>query len=479
MSDFNESNFHSELVKRRKKLQRRQRMQVIGVYCFIIVLIGVVAFGAYHIIKAVSGGENKNTPAAASQSSEAESESQAAPASEEAVKALIEKADRLAASYDYDAAIQLLSSDEKYATAPEVTEAIAGFEQTKSTLVKADVTKVPHVFFHTLIYDTSKAFDGDDRQMGYNQVMTTIGEFEKMLDEMYKRGFVLVRIHDVGYEAPDPETGATKMMKGDIMLPPGKKPLVMSQDDVNYYPYMKTDGFANRLVIGDDGRVTCEMDLEDGSKVRGDYDLIPILNKFIDAHPDFSYKGAKAIIAVTGYEGVYGYRTTASYESGPDKNPNIEADKQTVREIAEALKKDGWEPASHSWGHKHLGKIDMVHFKTDCDKWNNEVNSLIGPVDILLYPFGTDVADWHPYKADNERYAYMHKLGFRYFCTVDSAEYWVQFGDDNLRMGRRNLDGFRMKTDIDDPAKAKLTDLFDPNEIYDKSRPAEMGVITS
>ena len=121
----------------------------------------------------------------------------------------------------------------------------------------------------------------------------------------------------------------------------------------------------------------------------------------------------------------------------------------------------------------------MVHFKTDCDKWNNEVNSLIGPVDILLYPFGTDVADWHPYKADNERYAYMHKLGFRYFCTVDSAEYWVQFGDDNLRMGRRNLDGFRMKTDIDDPAKAKLTDLFDPNEIYDKSRPAEMGVITS
>ena len=55
MSDFNESNFHSELVKRRKKLQRRQRMQVIGVYCFIIVLIGVVAFGAYHIITAVSG----------------------------------------------------------------------------------------------------------------------------------------------------------------------------------------------------------------------------------------------------------------------------------------------------------------------------------------------------------------------------------------------------------------------------------------
>ena len=50
MSDFNESNFHSELVKRKKKLQRRQRMQVIGVYCFIIVLIGVVAFGVCKIV---------------------------------------------------------------------------------------------------------------------------------------------------------------------------------------------------------------------------------------------------------------------------------------------------------------------------------------------------------------------------------------------------------------------------------------------
>ena len=92
---------------------------------------------------------------------------------------------------------------------------------------------MPHVFFHTLIYDKSKAFDGDDRQMGYNQVMTTIGEFEKMLDEMYKRGFVLVKIHDVGYESTDSQTGETKMVKGDIMLPPGKKPIVMSQDDVN------------------------------------------------------------------------------------------------------------------------------------------------------------------------------------------------------------------------------------------------------
>lgn len=38
------------------------------------------------------------------------------------------------------------------------------------------------------------------------------------------------------------------------MLPEGKKPFVMSQDDLCYYDYMLDDGFASRIVIGDDGK---------------------------------------------------------------------------------------------------------------------------------------------------------------------------------------------------------------------------------
>ncbi len=69
------------------------------------------------------------------------------------------------------------------------------------------------------------------------------------------------------------------------------------------YPYMDGDGFASKIVIGEDGRPSCEMKMEDGTVSAGSYDLVPILNDFIDEHPDFSYKGAKAIIALTGYEG--------------------------------------------------------------------------------------------------------------------------------------------------------------------------------
>ena len=87
----------------------------------------------------------------------------------------------------------------------------------KETLVRADPRKVTHVFFHTLIMDTSKAFDGDSREKGYNQVMTTKDEFMKILQSMYERGFVLVRLHDVAYEVTA-EDGSRHFQEGDIML---------------------------------------------------------------------------------------------------------------------------------------------------------------------------------------------------------------------------------------------------------------------
>ncbi len=353
-------------------------------------------------------------------------------------------------------------------------EEVNNYRTIQSELVEQDISTISHIFFHSLIVDKSKAFDGESDQMGYNQVMTTVGEFNLMLENLYDKGFVLVGMHDMAEITID-DAGNEVMTKKSIMLPPGKKAIVMSQDDVCYYEYMEGDGFASRLVIDEDGRPTCEMDLEDGTSVIGSYDLIPILNDFIDEHPDFSYKGAKAIIALTGYNGIFGYRTAPSYS----ENPSYEADKEMARQVAQCLRDDGWELASHSWGHRHLGRIDFDDFISDCDKWNDQVESLLGDVDIILYPFGTDVADWHPYTFDNERYAYLYNLGFRYYCNVDSSEHWVQLGDKFLRQGRRNLDGYRMWRDINEPENAKLKDLFDANEVYDKDRPKEMQAISS
>ncbi|MFR5245930.1 MAG: hypothetical protein ACLTFJ_14225 [Clostridium sp.] len=175
-------------------------------------------------------------------------------------------------------------------------ELIASCEETKSTLVRADVNKITHVFFHSLIMDNAKAFDGDADSKGYNQVMTTKSEFLKILDSMYEKGYVLVKLHDIAHEVTD-ENGNTKMVAGDIMLPPGKIPFVMSQDDLCYYEYMDGDGFC-RMIVGENGKPTA-MVMDDGP-CRWLRDLVPS-EDFTRNTPIF-LPGCPAVLAFTGYQ---------------------------------------------------------------------------------------------------------------------------------------------------------------------------------
>ena len=384
---------------------------------------------------------------------------------ENTIEQVINDADRLAAGYDYDAALaKVAAATEKYPNNDQISAAQARYNEAKSQLVPfTDISKITHVFFHTLVVYDSLAFDGDYRQTGYNQYMTTVPEFKRMLEQMYAKGYVLIDIHDMASMQTD-ENGNTVMRPGNIMLPPGKIPFVMSQDDVSYYNYMTGDGFASKIVIGEDSMPTCEYINPDGSISYGDYDLVPILERFINEHPDFSYKGARAILALTGYDGVLGYRTCPS---GDGYN---EADIEKAKAVAERMKECGWVFASHSWGHQKYGKIDYQHMTSDVEKWHNEVESIIGDTDVMIYANGDDIAGVENYSG--EKYNLLKSYGFNYFCNVDSSRYWVQLKDGYLRQGRRNLDGYRMYYNPD-----MLSDLFDVSTVWDQERPTPVPQI--
>ena len=165
-SRLNKSNFHN----RRKK----RRIRAFLLTFVIILILCVIIAGSVFAFKFFSSKKTKNTEeASVKNTTSAEQSSQAREAE---LEDLLNKADRLALSYDYDKAIELLSTD-ALKDDPKVAEAIAKYNETKSTLVRQDPEKVPHVFFHSLIVDKSKAFDGDKKQMSYNQVMTTVGEY--------------------------------------------------------------------------------------------------------------------------------------------------------------------------------------------------------------------------------------------------------------------------------------------------------------
>ncbi len=130
------------------------------------------------------------------------------------------QAELKAAQYDYDGAIELLKASSDFADSQDMQDKVAEYEQAKSELVEYPLDQVTHVFYHTLIYDTSKAFDGDSKEAGYNQVMTTIDEFNKITQSMYDKGYVMVSLHDMCTVNED-----GTVSPGKIMLPPGKRHL--------------------------------------------------------------------------------------------------------------------------------------------------------------------------------------------------------------------------------------------------------------
>ena len=105
--------------------------------------------------------------------------------------------------YDYDKAIETIKAVSGYESNAEYTKALEEYDLEKSRLFQwNDNYTITHIFFHTLIVDPEKTFDvslsSKAQVIAYNEAMTTIDEFVKIIQKMYDDGYVLVGLHDVG-----------------------------------------------------------------------------------------------------------------------------------------------------------------------------------------------------------------------------------------------------------------------------------------
>lgn len=277
---------------------------------------------------------------------------------------------------------------------------------------------VEHLFFHPVVAYPELAFDGDAQADGIDDYMVTADEYRAILQSVYDRGYVLVDIADVWSETTD-ENGNAKMVKNTLYLPEGKKPLILSFDDTNYYEYMLSNGFAWKLVIGEDGKIASYgKDPQGAEVVSRNLDAIPILDKFVEEHPDFSPFGAKGCLSLTGYEGILGYRTQTDTKSWTEaQEQNRQKEREAVKPIIAELKRTGWTFGSHTWGHIRLGTMSLETIQADTKRWFDEVGSLVGPTTILFYPHGErpDGDDW---QKTGPVFQYLQSQGFRVFCSV-------------------------------------------------------------
>ena len=305
---------------------------------------------------------------------------------------------------------------------------------------------VRHAFWHSLIIDPKRAFRGR-KAKGFHDYMVTVDETKKILQQLYNRNWILVDYNDL-YDFSNP----SRIVKKQLFLPKGKKPLIISIDDVSYYNYMKGYGFLKRILLDNTLEVVGEYIKKNGQvEYIRDGDLMMVVDDFIYKHPDFSFNGAKGIIALTGYEGVLGYRTNTG-------NKKLIAQ---AKKVADRLKTLGWKFASHSY--QHVEYKTLAGFKKDMQKWINQVWPIIGDTNIFISPFGYRI----PY--NDARMKYLNRIGFQVYCPV-SAYDWTREHNNIIIMDRIDFDGIRM-TQI----PKFLKPFYNIKEVYDNvNRPVKI-----
>ena len=339
--------------------------------------------------------------------------------------------------------------------------------------VRDGVTYVPydgvveHLFFHPVVAYPELAFDGDSKSDGIDDWMVTAGEYLKILESVYEKGYVLVDIADCWSEQTD-ESGQPRMVKNTLYLPEGKEPLILSYDDVNYYEYMLANGFTYKLIIGEDGKLwSWGKDPQGKEVVSRDLDAVTILDKFVEEHPDFSPFGAKGCLSLTGYEGILGYRTQTDSKSWTaEQEANRQKEIEAVKPIVAELKRTGWTFGSHTWGHISLNTRTFDTVTADMQKWFAEVGSLVGETSVLFYPFGGRL-DGDDVQQSGPAFRWMQEHGFRIFCSV-GIDSWSKCKSDISAVicDRLHPDGTTLRSA---KARERYMKFYDAKDIIDLS----------
>ncbi len=355
---------------------------------------------------------------------------------QEAIKLLTD----MAVYYPDDA--QIKSDLQKYQAAKETEKSLVTYNG-----------PIEHIFFHPLLAYPSLTFDGDVDSNGFNQYFVTVNEFKKIINQIYANNYILINTNALYEEKV--EDGKTVLVKKELKLPPNKKPLILSVDDVNYPDYKATNGTISKLILDTDGNVATYSVSPSGEKVIShDNEIIPIIDAFVAEHPDFSFQGAKGILALTGYYGILGYNTNKL------DSPSYPEERQTALAIIKRLKETGWTFASHGYSHLDARAESYQSLEKDTSRWKKEVGSLIGPTNIYIYPFGSSVLPGNP------KFQFLLEQGFNILYSVGPTPYLKDNTTDYVMMDRRHIDGIALYNQGE-----VLKNLFDAKFVLDPVRP--------
>ena len=346
----------------------------------------------------------------------------------------------------------------------EVSKLFATAVSNTAETLEVHFGPVEHISVKPLIVTPARAFDNDANAAAIAQGMMTTSEFRALLSGLYERGYVLIDIDTLLDAEGQPAS---------ILVPPGKKPLLFTMETANYYAHRAANGLCSNLVLDGDGNVSGQyLDEKGVQRVDREAEAIGILERFVEDHPDFSFDGAKGIVSLTGYESIYGYVCNSDQLTSRNEN-NAESglatqqmgetqmaeNRAAVKAITERLMSSGWRIASSTYAFLQAGSDDTTREALEADtiRWEEQVGSLVGQTDILMYPNGSFL------NGDDPRCVMLRERGFRYFAGLGPQAY-VYYRENYVYMDKTAINGYAME-------QADLSRFFDARTARDALRP--------
>lgn len=437
----NEKNYTDRPVNTRRRKRSKEQIfredylpLAIAGLAVVMILIFIIGSITRGIQKAIVNKNERLEASIAESVAKEEMDSQ--------VDALINEAEILAMGCDYEGAINKLKTfTGDTSDYPVIADQLKKYNASLSELVVwDDPSKVLNLSFQLLIADPSRAFANATYGASFNKNFITTDEFSKIIQQLYDNNYILVSLDDI--------TDGVNTFS--LKLPKDKKPLILTQTQVNYYTYMIDSdndflpdaggsGFASKMVLDANGNLACEMVDASGQVVTGAYDMVPILEAFIETHPDFSYKGARAILAVTGYDGLFGYRTSnKAMKRLSDEEYTNEVNGATA--ITEALRNAGYEIACYTYENIPYGGCEIDKLKYDLEQWRMEVSPILGVVDTLVFAQNSDIAPSSSVYS-GEKFDAISQQGFTRYLGFANGAPWYDIQANYFRMGRTLVTG--------------------------------------
>lgn len=455
MDNFEQTPQRQPNPRRRKRDPKRIFMES---YLPVILFGGVILLIIVAVISGCISNKQRQEDALKESIAQLEEDEERKAAMRQEADICIAEAKAVAATYDFEAAIAVLDAFEgNIFDYDDMLQLRDSYKHTMENLVEFTPDQVVNLSIPLLIADADRAFADKNYGGGYKKNFITTEEFYNLLVELYNNGYVLVSMDDLVAETGS--AGAITYSTKTVALPEGKKPLMLTETQVNYYTYMVDPdndgvpdkngaGFASKLILQGDTFLN-EMVTADGETVTGNFDIVPILEDFLQMHPDFSYQGARAILAVTGYNGIFGYRGDTLEDVVP---------------LLEELRSRGYTIAFHSFANTDYKASNLVEITTDLERWEKRIIPTLGETNMLVYARATDIAAPGTYSGD--KFNLLQSHGFRYYvgyCTDNQP--WFVCEKNYVRQGRIPVSAINMK---DNPSLYE--GIFDPTNVLVETR---------